>query len=333
MRKILFALMGLSAFWLAFYLNPDGIWAKEGTQMWVFKTGGSVVSSPAIGPDGTIFVGSNDGNLYALHPEGGLKWRFTTRGAVHSRPAIGSDGTIYIGSWDHTLYAINPDGSMKWFFVTEGEINASPTIGPDGTIYIGSWDHNLYAINSDGSLKWKFPTDGEFFSTPAIGPDGTLYIGCWNHFIYAIKEGEGRSLVSKTPGPEEKKKPEPSRFLEIFPVIQEIKVEITPEGEEKVLIRLTPFNRPRYSVLNGDRPRLICDFMNASLGSGMGRPIEVNGKILRQIRMAYHKGSRPKVRVVLDLRPDQIYTADQAILEDEKIYSIVIRPAKGQNTR
>ena len=38
-----------------------------------------------------------------------LKWSFTTGGAVISSPAIGVDGTIYVGSSDSDLYAINPD--------------------------------------------------------------------------------------------------------------------------------------------------------------------------------------------------------------------------------
>jgi len=36
----------------------------------------------------------------------GLKWKYTTNGYVRSSPAIGSDGTIYVGSWDGNLYAL-----------------------------------------------------------------------------------------------------------------------------------------------------------------------------------------------------------------------------------
>ena len=39
---------------------------KTGTLLWKFETGGRVVSSPAIGPDGTVYVGSNDKSLYAI---------------------------------------------------------------------------------------------------------------------------------------------------------------------------------------------------------------------------------------------------------------------------
>jgi outer membrane protein assembly factor BamB len=35
-------------------------------------------------------------------------------GAVYSSPAVGSDGTVYVGSQDYYLYAINPGGTLKW---------------------------------------------------------------------------------------------------------------------------------------------------------------------------------------------------------------------------
>ena len=85
---------------------------------WAFKTGDWVRSSPSIGSDGTIYVGSDDDNLYAINPDGSKKWAFKTRDEVESSPAIGSDGTIYVGSDDNNLYAINPDGSKKWAFKT-----------------------------------------------------------------------------------------------------------------------------------------------------------------------------------------------------------------------
>ena len=36
------------------------------------------------------------------------KWEFATGGWLESSPAIGADGTIYIGSDDKKLYAIGP---------------------------------------------------------------------------------------------------------------------------------------------------------------------------------------------------------------------------------
>ena len=39
---------------------------KPDTVLWEFKTGDIVYSSPAIGPDGTVYVGSQDNKLYAI---------------------------------------------------------------------------------------------------------------------------------------------------------------------------------------------------------------------------------------------------------------------------
>ena len=82
--------------------RPDSARRKK----WAYKTGSDVMSSPAIGSDGTIYVGSDDSYLYAIKPDGKRKWRFRAGDFVRSSPAIGSDGTLYVGSDDGYLYAI-----------------------------------------------------------------------------------------------------------------------------------------------------------------------------------------------------------------------------------
>ena len=51
---------------LALCLCLTGCDGTGGTVLWEFETGDSVGSSPAIGPDGTVYVGSHDKNLYAI---------------------------------------------------------------------------------------------------------------------------------------------------------------------------------------------------------------------------------------------------------------------------
>ncbi|SDH76495.1 Outer membrane protein assembly factor BamB, contains PQQ-like beta-propeller repeat [Fervidobacterium changbaicum] len=173
----------------------------EGTPKWEFKTSGDVKGCPAIGSDGTIYVGSYDNYLYAINPDGTQKWKFKTGGYVYSSPAIGPDGTIYVGSYDKYLYAINPDGTQKWKFETGFPIYSSPAIGPDGTIYVGSNDDYLYAINPDGTEKWKFETGlGIYYSSPAIGSDGTIYVGSADDHLYAINQNGTQKWKYKTGG-------------------------------------------------------------------------------------------------------------------------------------
>lgn len=158
-----------------------------GTLKWTFATGAGVRTNPAIGSDGTIYVGSKDNKLYAIRPDGTEKWEFETTGIIdYSSPTIGSDGTIYIGSDDKKLYAINPDGTQKWSYATGGSIYSSPAISSDGTIYVGSFDNKLYAINPDGSKKWEFVAGNVIKSSPAIGSDGTIYVGSQDKNLYAV---------------------------------------------------------------------------------------------------------------------------------------------------
>ncbi|MHC4198167.1 MAG: outer membrane protein assembly factor BamB family protein [Planctomycetota bacterium] len=117
-------------------------------------TGRAVHGSPAFDAEGTVYVGSYDGNLYAITRDGRLKWSYKAGGIIESSPALGGDGTVYFGTGElrgangrvGRLYALSPEGALLWGFETEDWIESSPAIGPNGTIYVGSNDHDLYAI-------------------------------------------------------------------------------------------------------------------------------------------------------------------------------------------
>ena len=183
---------------LSTVVNPN---TAPGTVKWSFATGSLVYSSPAIASEDTIYVGSLDGNLYALDRNGTQKWSFATGSMVYSSPAIGADGTAYVGSYDGNLYAINADGTKKWAFPAGGaaaSVPSSPAIGADGTVYVGSSDGNLYAVQADGTQKWEFATGSAVFSSPAIGADGTLYVGSNDGNMYAIQADSAQKWTFAT---------------------------------------------------------------------------------------------------------------------------------------
>nr|WP_319373494.1 PQQ-binding-like beta-propeller repeat protein [uncultured Methanobacterium sp.] len=167
------------------YTGPE-----TSTTLWTYTTTGGSTSyygSPVIGSDGTIYIGSYDGNLYALNSDGTHKWNYTTGGSIYGSLTIGADGTIYIGTSGGKFYAINPNGTSKWNYTTPGnDIYGSAAIGADGTIYVGSYDKNLYALNSDGTQKWNYTTGGPIYGSAAIGADGTIYVGSYDKNLYAL---------------------------------------------------------------------------------------------------------------------------------------------------
>lgn len=142
----------------------------------------------------TIYVGSADSNVYALHgTTGSLRWIFTTGGAANSSPTIGAKGVVFIGSDDGRLYALNGStGAVIWSYATKGRVFSSPAIGTDGTVFVGSDDNSTYALDGQtGSLRWNFSTGGMVRSSPAIGADGTVYISSLDSAMYALNGSSG----------------------------------------------------------------------------------------------------------------------------------------------
>ncbi len=157
--------------------------------LWSFATGGKIESSPVLAPDGTIYFGSNDGNMYALNSKGEEIWRFKTDGPVVSSAVIDIAGNIYFGSNDGHVYAVNSVGGLLWKFKTGGEIPASPAININGNIIAGSFDKDLYALNSGtGELLWKFKTKDSIFSSPSIDDAGSIYFGSYDGNLYALTD-------------------------------------------------------------------------------------------------------------------------------------------------
>jgi outer membrane protein assembly factor BamB len=188
---------------------------QPGTVRWRVPIGASLqgpVSSPAIGADGTIYVGnaqfyspSTGTNLYAISPQGTTNWIFRTGGDVRSSPSIGPDGTIYVGSLDTRLYAISPAGKTNWAFATGGKVYGSPAVGADGTIYVAAttdyYTNRLYAVRPNGTTNWVFkmgtpyPLSAAPSPSPAIGPDGTIYTGSADSSVYSISPNGATNWV------------------------------------------------------------------------------------------------------------------------------------------
>ena len=186
--------------------NFDGVLFAidpQGRMKWSFQTGLEIKSSPAVAEDGTVYFGSRDRKFYALTPDGKLKWSFATGAWNDSSPAIATDGTVYFGSWDTNFYALNPEGSLKWKFHSGGIIDSSPAIGTDGAIYFGSHDKDFYALSPDGKLRWKFETQGQITSSPAIGEDGTIYFTSTDGNLYALTAGGAEKWRLRTGGASE----------------------------------------------------------------------------------------------------------------------------------
>ena len=184
----------------AYAINPDGTqrWAiPRGQSVWTTPAFGEGSES------GNSFWGSVDLYAFSLDQNGQTRWQTFTPGYVTSSPALGSDGTVYVGSFDHRLYALDPaTGQVRWSFLTDGHIYSSPALGsgPGGetsAIYIGSADGSVYAIDPSGRLLWRYDTGDPIRSSPVVGrkPRGggqIVYVGSSSGKLYALDAASGK---------------------------------------------------------------------------------------------------------------------------------------------
>jgi outer membrane protein assembly factor BamB len=139
--------------------------ARTCAPLWTALTGGIVFSSPAVRA-GTVYVGSDDKNLYAFDASGSTGcsgvfpskactplWKATTGDVVESSPAV-ANGIVWVGSFDKKLYAFDAAGAATGCpsncaplttFTTGGAILSSPAVS-NGFVYVGSYDNKLYAF-------------------------------------------------------------------------------------------------------------------------------------------------------------------------------------------
>jgi outer membrane protein assembly factor BamB len=80
--------------------------AADGTIQWSFDTGGGTVSAIPVLAEGYVFVGGGQGKLFVLSAADGVsRFTFDTGGGINGTPAF-SGGVLFLGSADGNLYAI-----------------------------------------------------------------------------------------------------------------------------------------------------------------------------------------------------------------------------------
>jgi len=199
---------------------------ENGGELWHFEVPGmgpttkSILSSPTIGKDGSIYMGAMySAELFALDPcTGTVRW--TTdfsrpspadpcemiRGSIFVSPIVAEDGTIYVSLLNNTnLYAVDPcDGSIIWQteladpcegWFEPGYLSnyrgsscwSEPVLGSDGTIYVSFDDPYLRAVDPcQGRIKWvtRLGMVGGF--TMAVGQDGLIYAASDDGQLYVV---------------------------------------------------------------------------------------------------------------------------------------------------
>ncbi len=124
-------------------------------------------------------------------------------------------------------------------------------------------------------------------------------------------------LAALLPGVEQQ--PEKS----VDPILRDVSFDNTSSDSEMVLFKLNDFYPPIVFGIEKGNPRVVCDFLDTELGSGVRSVLETNGDYVARIRVARHNDP-DKVRVVLDLVANRNYDLQQVFFKEENLFVIVI---------
>lgn len=226
--KLLIRIASIGVFGL---LPAVGEEATTGDLLWTFDPGGvasnqSFYTEPAIGPDGTIYVGyvpskfASSGTFYALNPDGSVKWNdvfaFTAYAAhagdkaTFQTPSVGDDGTVYL-SCSGSQYAYAPEGVRKWkkSYTVNDPRDLTASLAPvaisgKGRIYLPQGDNALMELDpEDGDALWSFKSTAEhrfsFARYAVINAEGSLFFSAWSNNLYKIS-GDGDLLFRYNSG-------------------------------------------------------------------------------------------------------------------------------------
>jgi hypothetical protein len=122
-------------------------------------------------------------------------FRFSASSTLFARPGVGRDGAVYVGSGDGYVHALSPDGSFRWSYTVKGRVVAPPVEEPgSGRVFVATSEARLYALEPDSRLRWVFPLPVAPKSELSLTPKGTLLFVGQDDYLYGVTTGGALSL-------------------------------------------------------------------------------------------------------------------------------------------
>ncbi len=156
--------------------------ARTGQPLWRYESESPIHTSPAVGPDGSVYVARDQGGLVALDPRTGEeRWQAPTPGRPAAPPAFSTSGEqVYLADTSGAIQALDTDtGVPIWRTQTSGSVNLSPGVGARGTLCILSQDGRATVLEAErGRVAAEVDLEGLPGAAPVPLEDGSFLV--WN---------------------------------------------------------------------------------------------------------------------------------------------------------
>ncbi len=107
------------------------------------------------------------------------------------------------------------------------------------------------------------------------------------------------------------------------PLLTSVTFDNSSNRGEMILFKLNEFHPPIVFGLEEGQPRVVCDFKGTTAAVDLPDSIKTEGKFVQKIRIS-KKNKTDKVRVVLDLAPNNSYDLQQVFFKEDNLFVIII---------
>jgi len=177
----------------------------------------------AIVYSGKVFVGTENGNLYAINATNGdILWKYNVGAPILSSVAAGN-GFVYLPVMDGAIYAFDAQtGSLQWKRQLSQRLgfSTSPVL-MEGRLLLGGRNGIFYGLNAkSGSVLWSIRIGAPILMT-AAADQGRVIFGAMDMSVYALNIITGAQLWKTEPLPV-------MAFKDYWPVIWNNEVILRP---------------------------------------------------------------------------------------------------------
>jgi outer membrane protein assembly factor BamB len=175
----------------------------EGKTRWTLDTDDEADTGIELAKDGTIVFAAGR-KVYGVTQGGFVKFRFAAKRKVFASPAIAPDGRVYLGSQDHHAYGLTAEGGPRWSVDLGADVDGAPVIGDDGAVYVGTDGGEVVRLDPDGGrVVWRRGVGGFVRGTLSMTRAGEVAVGVYGPrpgvLVLAPEDGATR-LELRIPG-------------------------------------------------------------------------------------------------------------------------------------
>jgi outer membrane protein assembly factor BamB len=175
----------------------------DGRTVWETPLSGGVDGDVRYDPDRKqVYVGSDDGFVYAVDEAGAIRWSYKTKGAIERGAELGGELVYVSTAADRVVSLEAASGKWRWQYEREAPEgftihgHAAPRLH-DGALFAGFSDGYLVSLNSqNGEVLWAkslaAATDQfvDVDATPAF-IDDLVITSSYSGGLYALRSRDG----------------------------------------------------------------------------------------------------------------------------------------------